>query len=377
MFICHTLTGLLLVRSIAVTRFTTGELMINRSGLVRKTYVVLASTTVLAAVLVGGAAHAAAPDSVLPSVSSQDCGHGYAATVISPAAGFDPLTATPEELSTNGFPQRPLDVSALKSWVDVVSKPIRSLSSCSILSFVPTSEDQPGGPNTNQGSTDASATTPCDTSTKSCNWDGNVARESFTQAEAAWTVPYGSGPDTSDSSQWVGIGQGNSPDTPMAQAGTEVANGGLKTYAWTEVVPTQATEISRFSIPSGHHFAIHVSATSTGAGFHLTDESAGTDYSYSWTGPHSFDGTAEWIDERPLVAGRYTQYTHQNVTFSSANAYQSGSGWSAVGNTTHTYTNLWDCEGLQLAATSAISPADTYSVDWRAYGQADLQSSCS
>ena len=73
----------------------------------------------------GGARAATAPraanDRAPRFVVDAYCGEGWTAVTIVPAAGFDPLTATDDQLEANGLPPRPTDAADLATWTRFVT----------------------------------------------------------------------------------------------------------------------------------------------------------------------------------------------------------------------------------------------------------------
>jgi hypothetical protein len=215
------------------------------------------------------------------------------------------------------------------------------------------------------------------------NWAGNIAHnQTFTEAEAAWTVPSVSG-SAGDSSQWVGIGLGSAPSVPLYQAGTESDGGGTYTM-WTEVVPQQSSEhpVAGLTVHAGDQVSVHIIINSTGASFHIRDDTNGYDgYPNGWTGVHNADGHAEWIDERPTVTiggvSYLTEYADQSVTFTNAQAYSAASGWLKVGASSHYYDEMVDCDsGAEIAHPGSIISSTTFTVTYDSHGEEEPTSDC-
>lgn len=208
------------------------------------------------------------------------------------------------------------------------------------------------------------------------NWAGYAVHNMTpTQVEASWTVPTATGSAANaGSAQWAGIGLGSSSSYPLYQAGTEADPDGNYTL-WTEVVPQQATEQFAVYVSPGDVVSVHIIITSTGASFHLRDDTTGYDsYANTFTGTHTSDGHAEWIDERPTVGSDHLlpEYAHQNVTFKSAEAYSAATGWVSVGSADNYQFNMADCETDELLGSpGAISPSSQFTVVWSAAGNVE------
>ena len=89
--------------------------------------VAFGAAIVVSAVAVGSAT---AAGSTGPSTTVVDCGQATTLTQVFPAPGVDPLTATDQELSTNGYPPRPTNADEYAVWKAYVSGPITRLTQC-------------------------------------------------------------------------------------------------------------------------------------------------------------------------------------------------------------------------------------------------------
>jgi hypothetical protein len=154
---------------------------------------------------------------------------------------------------------------------------------------------------------------------QSSNWFGynqgafESGKSLFTSIKGDWTVPtatqHTSGQDES-SSDWIGIGGGcmdtscTTTDNTLIQAGTEQdVSGGKASYsAWYELIPAPSLTISMTVQPGDH---MHSEITQTLPGLWtitLNDVTRGENF--STTVPYiSTGGSAEWIEETPLVIG--------------------------------------------------------------------------
>lgn len=301
-----------------------------------------------------------------PHVTVEQCGNGVAAETITPAPGFDPLTATNAQLEANGYAPRPTDPADLADWRRYASGPIDHLSSCSDLR--PT--ELRDGP--------AVATNAAAGHDKSVNWAGEVAvSHAYNSASAWWHIPRAH--DISDSvhrfsSQWVGLGSGGSKSAPLIQAGSDAdtTGTGSNNYdIWWEVYPYNASQLNRTEV-WGDHIYVHVTQSHGAARIHLVDTTAKFDHTYTYkrsTIP-STSPQAEWILERTEVTEdrpRIQELTKIDpVKFTSA--YASGNVRStSVGrlphryDTMHMYTTATSCTlGRQLAHPGSISSDGTY-----------------
>jgi len=189
--------------------------------------------------------------------------HGF----MPPPAGFDPRSATPEELHAHGFPPRPDPNSmphAFKKW-NLMASRIRRF-------IVPELVISPS-------KTKLKAASGTDNLQKSTAWSGwaitaSQPQESFQSVQAMWNIPLVRVPappfansDPVDgvwsSAIWVGMDgyRGNE----VLQAGTVqeiiVANGvsTLRYYAWYEWFPNALYEFSNFPVSPGQSVYAFVS----------------------------------------------------------------------------------------------------------------------
>ncbi len=280
---------------------------------VRRAAVACASTSLLlaGAILTLPTTAQAAPVADPPSViSEQACAGGYSVVSVHRSTTFNPETATSDQLAANYLPNPPTDTAQRAVWKHYVTNPIVNLTSCSDIKV----QQRPTSAGTKTINGTAS---PAVTSSNSAAWAGNVATgQSWTQAQATWNVPVITGGSSAAlSSQWAGVGQGRVATAPLYQAGTE-ANVATGYNVWTEVVPQQSyAQVQRYPAVNDQIW-VRVSNTASGAQFQISDQSKGWSITINWNGGHqSSDGTAEFIDERPLVGGYHSEYATQNTTF--------------------------------------------------------------
>ncbi len=294
----------------------------------------------LTAVGVAAPSHASAQSSDLPAGSTA-CTR---LEPITPAQGFDPLTASAVTLEANDFPSKPTDPSALETWRNYVALYMAGGAQLS----VPCSTDQ-AAPSTGifNGNFNASA------------WAGNIAyNETYTNVEATWGVPTSTGSGLS--SHWVGIGLGNSKTYPLVQAGVE-SPANAKAYAWVETWypgdPQGEVPVAGLGNIGGHLIYVKVHFATTGAvSYLLTDEFTGISYhpsaqTYSGMKP---DGHAEFISEDPNgMAQPLADFN--NCNFTAAQAYSGSTGWKYIGKLSHYWVKMIDGSGNVMAHPGSIS----------------------
>jgi hypothetical protein len=154
----------------------------------------------------------------------------------------------------------------------------------------------------------------------SSNWFGynqgafEPGKGLFTSISGNWVVPtatqHTSGQDES-SSDWIGIGGGctdtscTSTDSTLIQTGTEQdvsANGTASYSAWYELIPAPSLTINMTVKPGDN---MHASIAQTPPELWtitLQDLTSGKSFSTTVLYP-STEGSAEWIEETPLVLG--------------------------------------------------------------------------
>jgi Peptidase A4 family len=208
-------------------------------------------------------------------------------------------------------------------------------------------------------------------------WAGNEAHNAvYTDAEAQWVVPYASGGSGTDSSHWVGVGQGpgcclgdNNP-YPVVQAGSESPGWNKGSYAWIEVYPQQSeVPLSQLYSIQGDLLFAHVRFTPGLASFHVVDETLGITYQFQEGYPGIRpDGHAEFIAERPSNSSGhpYCLANFGTMRFNSAQA-AAGGHWYPIGKLSHFW--LWMQNGShRLAAPGAIdSTGYSFPVTWQNY----------
>jgi len=218
------------------------------------------------------------------------------------------------------------------------------------------------------------------------NWSGygvpleGTVSDTFSQGGGTWTVPSvtgGSGRGTTYSSVWVGI-DGYSSGT-VEQIGTEHdwANGKAKSYAWFEMYPNSAYQITGFPVNVGDSISAQVvylgeTTVQTGNGrnkksvqesvFQLTivNNSQNTSFvvptSYT-TIPTPQRSSAEWIVEAPSSGKILPLANYGTVNFSECYATgQNGAG--SITNWPSDPLTMIDPSGGE-SDPSALSPDGT------------------
>ncbi len=242
--------------------------------------------------------------------------HGiYAYT--QPPAGFDPMTASADELKLYGYPPRPAateSAEALAQWTMVVNPALKrivpQLSRRNVY-------HRPASGLSIQESKKTAA---------SYNWSGYGLVEkkpTFTSVSGYWIVPTAQAAFGTCSgepvyaSQWVGI-DGFSNDE-LFQAGTDTAaecSSGITDtlyIAWIEWLPNSEIELTADVAP-GDVLNVIVTATDWSGGESSNGTLLFTDFTKQWQisesvtasglgGTYVVGQSAEWIVERPEVGG--------------------------------------------------------------------------
>jgi Peptidase A4 family len=300
------------------------------------------------------AAPAPSVNAIRPQVAWIPCPNGLSVEKVTRAAGFDPLTATHDELVTNALPPPPSDASKLPVWQHFVTTTV------SVEKSHPRIPECPQLSNTGRYSappkarSSLAAARPSDETIK---WSGNIAHgQTFTDAEAQWTVPnVANAVQNSDSLSWVGVGLGNYDTYPIIQAGSE-SNFGRNPNLWWEVYPEIGVQPFKYGAFVGDYISVHVLGGPNSAVFHVVDESTGIYYGpFKYPGNFNIDGHAEWIYER-LQDGNGNCHPLANATPYFQNAEAAAGGvWGALGNLSHYFVTMWSSDySLELAIPGPI-----------------------
>jgi hypothetical protein len=248
--------------------------------------------------------------------------HGvYAYT--QPPAGFDPMTASADELKLYGYPPRPAanePAEAFAQWKMVVNPALKRV----VPELLRTNiyHRPVSGLAIQNGKKTAT----------SSNWSGYgllLKKPDFTSVSGSWIVPvaqdaFGTCSGTPVyASQWVGI-DGFSNDH-LYQSGSDTAaecSGGTTSteyIPWIEWLPAAELEIVKSgggSLPfaPGDYLSVTVTATDWSAGESSNGTLLYTDVTQQWQasfavtaaelgGDYVTGQSVEWIDERPEVGG--------------------------------------------------------------------------
>jgi len=270
-------------------------------------------------------------------------------TIQAPPAGFDPLSASEEELAYHGFPPRPnqnTEPKAYEHWAKAMkaskTRLMPKLEQTTIfhgpakLAKAATStavESRLSGPT---GTVKNDAT--------SSNWSGYVDFSGATSYGSSsyyfivndMVVPYAEHPIGTCSggwfwgSEWNGIDGWNSND--VLQAGVEFDSYcGYPTFsqyysAWYEWYPNGEVRISNFPVTAGDDIFVEVWHTSPTQGYaYLVNEDNNQVVEVGFTAPSGtslIGNSAEWVVERPAVGGSLTTLTnYTEIPFWDAYAY--------------------------------------------------------
>jgi Peptidase A4 family len=237
-------------------------------------------------------------------------------------AGFDALSASPEELQSHAFPPKPdqtKDPVAYNAWKTLAQNAKTNVSAT--LVEQPNIFHKPAQLKGSLPQPSAGSKNP--TLTSSYNWSGLTIVDSnkpFAKSYILgdWTVPaahqtFGSPDGTWDySSQWVGIDGFGSND--VFQAGTEAdalanSGGGSAQYYsfWIEWFPYSEARVSGFPLAPGDTVIVEVFNTTPTNGYaFLENLSTGKYVEFNLTPPSGYTlqgNSAEWVVERPEVNG--------------------------------------------------------------------------
>ena len=253
-------------------------------------------------------------------------------TAIAPPEGFDPLSASDQELATYGFPPRPdpqAAPEAYASWARAMAaskkRLIPQLKVTNIFHGsnrrVPVQQLEDGSGN-------------------SSNWSGAVAYSgatsynnttSFYEVSTDYVVPvaeqaFGTCSLTSDyASAWVGIdgdgvSGGGSPKPDVLQAGVDFdasCSAGStfpSYYAWYEWYPNASQKIQNLAVSPGDDVYVVVWDTSATSGHaYIVNINTNTATTLNFgppAGTSLIGNCAEWIVERPSVNGGLATLTN-------------------------------------------------------------------
>lgn len=326
-------------------------------------------------------------DALPGTVTAVSCGDGTLASAITPAAGFNPLTATAAELVAVNLPPRPTDGNAaeLATWTKFVT------------TYKPKAECATSTAGTRSDALDDHlATKPAvgaQYEQDSANWSGNIADDAtYDSAVGTFILPRPKGPSSGNaySSQWVGIGQGDSSKYPLIQAGAEADSddgGRLGTYYmfWEVVWPKGG--LPQKTLPEqvgpGDTIWVHIQVPAKCGYPIMTVENENTVQGWTEIYPHTScsDGTAEWIYERTEIGSNFPKLADASVKFTGAEAASTKKGLTGVGNLPRYYSNMYNCTSApdhELAAPGSITNNGTvFTATWKNYGNQSVAKTCS
>jgi hypothetical protein len=250
-----------------------------------------------------------------------------ATTTAAPPKGFDPLTASDQDLDYFGFPPRPNQITSPKgyaSWASAMAasktRIVPTLQVTNIFHGPAKGKAQVGAPKAGSDTLEF------------YNWSGylnnngatSYGSSSYYFVYADYVVPiaqqaFGACTGSYDySSTWVGIDGYGSPD--VLQAGTEsdaYCSGSTKAayYSpWFEWFPNGETRITNLPIAAGDDYFVEVWDTNSTAGHaYLVNRSTNQSVTINFSAPSGTTlkgNVAEWIVERPLVGGAYATLTN-------------------------------------------------------------------
>ncbi|HEY1987398.1 MAG TPA: G1 family glutamic endopeptidase [Terracidiphilus sp.] len=253
-----------------------------------------------------------------------------ATTIAAPPAGFDPISASDEDLAYHGFPPRPnqtTDATHYASWVRAMkASKTRIVPKLEQTSVFHGPAKQQNGKNTTPGAVSNGGTA------TSSNWSGYVdfsgagsyGSASYYYIVADYIVPparqaFGACTGSWDySSSWVGIDGWGSGD--VLQAGTEsdayCSGGSTGTYysPWYEWYPYGEVRIGGFPVAPGDEMFVEVWHTSSTQGYaYMVNENNDQVVEVGFTAPagtYLVGNSAEWVVERPSVGGSLATLTN-------------------------------------------------------------------
>jgi len=290
-----------------------------------------------------------------------------------PPAGWDPQTASDEELAKYAYPPRPKDAKEQVTWkANVKGKWFRPVfQKTNIIRH--TDQDQI------QNSTSSS----------SYIWSGVVSHQT-TQARITgfWRQPLATAISSNRpaySSQWLGLG--GRYESVLIQAGTEsdiFANSSGSYNVWYEIVGTNLIQnqinITNFSHSPGDTYYEDISFIKGSPGsalFYIKDNSNNvvTSFTVSNINYNSDLTTSEWIFERPTIGGSIAPnltkpdvgYVHFSQSTSASTPYGSPVTLSGTASTTD-YRSMKSSDLLRtLASPGSVNSTGDFDNTWYNY----------
>jgi hypothetical protein len=279
-----------------------------------------------------------------------------------PPPGFDPLTASAQDLAQAGFPDRPTDPVLLARYRRFFNR-----TKGRFQYIEPTFRVDPSkSTHPNKGSRMGAGTETYD------NWSGGVvyapSGQSFKWVQGDWVVPnvY---PTAQNQWQycanWIGLDGDGSGDVCQAgmicsvfQSGNSVTR---NIFPWHEWYPSSWVEITNLTVSPGDMISMLIctaqGAGSTTAMIFFGNHTSGISMSYQITAPSGtklVGNSAEWIVETPYVNGALTDMPdYGEVFFSTCQAFLNDGSWldGGTGNNINLVQN-----GTTLSTGALITP---------------------
>jgi hypothetical protein len=272
-----------------------------------------------------------------------------------PPHGFNPLTATAQQLAYYGFPKRPSGGNALAQWTYAMShatqyvpagvnETLQGIKFGISDQYSPSWAGYDGLASANGGSlfyeTDATFTQP---TIQSCGCSGDVGI-------------------------WTGIG-GAGSSTEIIQAGTltQTQAASQPTYtAFYEDYPENPHAVSAPSVSPGDQIYVSVTYSNGETTFYIENETTGAYHSYPVSTPYYDGSSADWIVEKPTASTYLPPFT-PSVPFTGAWTMDSQS-IGDVGGLTNLQKQFLTSNGLPtgtpLATPSNLNSYDGFTVTW-------------
>lgn len=300
-------------------------------------------------------------------MKKQELEHGVSViTFEAPPAGFDPTTASEDQLKKHGFPYDVTDPEVKKRY-DFIKQKLAGR-----FHYVqPTFQVNPDrfhGPRKPAGGASAHVSSGAETSG---NWSGGVlhaaAGQSFKWVSGDWVVPNVGAPTQNKwyySSNWIGLDGDGSGDVCQAGVECEVYQSGTTVttniYPWFEWYPLPETKITNLAIRPGDMVTMTICTAgpnSTTATVVFANHTTGASTSLSFTAPAGtklVGNCAEWIVEAPTVGGSQSVIADYGEVFFSACTATQTSGTAVNGGTGNTISLV--SGSSTLATGSIVSP---------------------
>lgn len=308
-------------------------------------------------------ASASGPVSGSVSFLGYDCGGGITMTVPQIPAGFDPLTATADQLQAYGYPARPPAGTALyAAWQTMVSGPINwgGAQSCPASAAAAPATSVAGAravarPRLVHGGV------------SSLNWSGYIANQgAYTDAETYIEMPASvSGGSSTVAAMWAGVNVTGNSTYPILQTGLDIWGDGLF-RPWCEAAPG-GTYYFPMTVSPGDILFAHATLGSNGQGAcHLVDVTQSVDLRYAMNPGGTIDGHAEFIVERPYAGSPPNCYHLPLANYGTPGAGEyftaqvaAGGAWKLIGSAPHGYQYMHDAAGT-LASPGAIDSSGDF-----------------